>query len=134
MTLALGQSVTSPRARLFAVLDRLEDEAAFDIGLRTSMRRAVYAPITLGVLAGGYKPLYRGWATDLSLSGLGLLVEHDIPMGAVLHINLETIAGEELLLPIRICYVSQLMSKTYRIGGTFEFADDKRQHQPRLFA
>lgn len=134
MTLALGQSVTSPRARLFAVLDRLEDEAAFDIGLRTSMRRAVYAPITLGVLAGGYKPLYRGWATDLSLSGLGLLVEHDIPMGAVLHINLETIAGEELLLPIRICYVSQLMSKTYRIGGTFEFADDKRQHQPRLFS
>jgi hypothetical protein len=116
------------------VLERLEDEAAFDIGLRTSMRRAVYAPITLGVIAGGYKPLYRGWATDLSLNGLGLLVEHDIPMGAVLHINLETIAGEELLLPIRICYVSQLMSKTYRIGGTFEFADDKRQHQPRLFS
>lgn len=115
------------------LLERLEDEAAFDIGLRSVMRRAIYAPITLGVLAGGYKPLYRGWATDLSLSGLGLLVEHDVPMGAVLHINLEAIAGEELLLPIRICYVSQLMSKTYRIGGTFGFADNNRPQQPRLF-
>ena len=129
----LKQSETSPKARLQAVLDRLEDEAAFDIGQRSMLRHAVYAPITLGVLAGGYKPLYRGWATDLSLSGLGLLVEHDVPMGAVLYINLETIAGGELLLPIRVCYVSQLMSKTYRIGGTFEFTGDNRQHQPRLF-
>lgn len=133
MTLKLKQSKTSPKAKLIAVLERLDDEAAFDIGLRTTMRRAVYAPITLGVLAGGYKPLYRGWATDLSLNGLGLLTEHDVPMGAVLHINLETIAGGELLLPIRICYVSQLMSKTYRIGGTFDFANESRQHQPRLF-
>lgn len=115
------------------MLERLEDEAAFDIGLRTAMRHAVYAPITLGVIAGGYKPLYRGWATDLSPNGLGMLIEHDVPMGAVLHINLDAIANEDLLLPIRICYISQLMSHTYRIGGTFVFPDDDQQQQPRLF-
>lgn len=97
------------------------------------MRRAVHAPVTLGVIAGGYKPLYRGWATDLSLSGLGLLTEHDVPMGAVLHINLEAVAGEEMLLPIRVCYVSRLLRHTFRIGGTFEFPQNETD-QARLFA
>ncbi len=91
------------------------------MGLRSSKRRAVHAPVTLGVIAGGYKPLYRGWATDLSLNGLGLLTEHDVPLNALLTINLESVAGEELLLPIRVCYVMQMMSKTYRVGGTFQF-------------
>jgi hypothetical protein len=126
----------SPRQQLTGLLDRLDDEAVFDMGLRSSMRRAIHAPVTLGVIAGGYKPLYRGWATDLSLNGLGLLTEHDVPMDAVLTINLESVAGEELLLPIRICYVMKMMSKTYRIGGIFSFmSEDPRDNpgQARLF-
>lgn len=123
---------------LEGLLDRLDDESVFDMGLRSSMRRAVHAPVTLGVIAGGYKPLYRGWATDLSLNGLGLLAEHEIPMDAVLTVNLESVTGEPMLLPIKVCYVMQMMSKTYRIGGTFEFmseASDPRQlfGQPPLF-
>ena len=113
-------------------MERLDDEAAFDIGLRAGMRRAVHAPVSLGVMAGGYKPLYRGWATDLSLSGLGLLIEHDVPMGALLYVNLEAVAGEEVLLPIRVCYVSRLLSQTYRVGGTFNF-DETDPGQSRLF-
>ena len=77
-------------------------------------------------------------ATDLSLNGLGLLTEHDIPMNALLTVNLESVAGEELLLPIRVRYVMQMMSMTYRIGGTFEFmsqhaASSERFAQARLF-
>ncbi len=96
------------------------------------MRRAIHAPVTLGVMAGEYKPLYRGWATDLSLNGIGLLTEHDVPMDAVLTVNLESVAGEEILLPIKVCYVMQMMSKTYRIGGTFSFMADE-PGQDRLF-
>ncbi len=110
----------------------MDDESVFDMGLRSSMRRAVHAPVTLGVIAGGYKPLYRGWVTDLSLNGLGLLTEHDVPMNAMLTVNLESVAGEEMLLPIRVCYVMQMMSKTYRIGGAFDF-ESRGLHQPRLF-
>jgi hypothetical protein len=110
-----------PRRLLHGLLERLEDEAAYDIGLRSAMRRSVYTPITLGVIAGDYKPLYRGWATDLSLNGLGMLTEHDVPMNASLTISLEALVNEPLLLPVRICYVSQLMSQTYRIGGVFDF-------------
>ncbi len=120
----LKQLDTGPWQKLRGLLERLEDEAVFDMGLRSSMRRAIHTPVTLGVIAGGYKPLYRGWASDLSLNGIGLLFEHDIPMDALLYVNLEAMVGEDLLLPIRICYVSQLMSKTYRIGGTFNFPDD----------
>ena len=120
----LKQLDTGPWQKLRGLLERLEDEAVFDMGLRSSMRRAIHTPVTLGVIAGGYKPLYHGWATDLSLNGLGLLTEHDVPMDALLYVNLEAMADEELLLPIRVCYVRQLMSKTYRIGGTFDFPDD----------
>ena len=117
---------------LFKLLERLEDEAAFDIGLRSSMRRAVHMPITLGVIAGDYKPLYRGWATDLSLNGVGLLTEHDVPMNATLTISLEVMVHEPLLLPIRVCYVSRLMTHTYRIGGVFDFKA-KEQRNELLF-
>lgn len=128
----LEQLDTGLKTRLASLLDRLDDEASYDIGQRGGKRRAIHAPVTLGVMAGGYKPLYRGWATDLSPEGLGLLTEHDVPMGAVLFVNLEMVAGQELLLPIRVCYVSQLMSKTYRIGGVFEFSSEGTG-QPRLF-
>jgi len=116
--------------QLVGLLDRLDDEAVFDMGLRSSMRRAIHAPVTLGVMAGDYKPLYRGWATDLSLNGLGLLTEHDVPMDAVLTINLESVAGEELLLPIKVCYVMQMMSRTYRVGGVFQFMSDDPRDNP----
>lgn len=95
------------------------------MGLRNTMRRAVHAPITLGVIAGDYKPLYHGWATDLSLNGVGLLTEHDVPMNAVLTLSLEAIVNKPLLLPIRVCYVSQLMTQTYRVGGVFDFQTQK---------
>jgi hypothetical protein len=117
------QSGSPSNPRLAGLLERLDAEAAQEIGLRSSDRRAVHAPVTLGVVVGGFKPLYRGWATDLSAEGVGLLTEHDVPMGALLHVNLISVAGEELLLPVRICYVSQLMSKTYRVGGAFCFDD-----------
>jgi len=120
----LQQLASSPRHQLTGLLDRLDDEAVFDMGMRSSMRRAIDARVTLGVIAGEYKPLYRGWATDLSLNGLGLLTEHEMPLDAVLTINLESVAGEELLLPIKVCYVMQMMSKTYRVGGTFRFMPD----------
>ncbi len=129
MACQLKQHDTGLQTRLASLLDQLDDEADFDTGQRSGNRRAIHAPVTLGVVAGGYKPLYRGWATDLSPDGLGLLTEHDVPMGAVLYVNLETVAGEELLLPIRVCYVSQLMSKTYRIGGVFSFTEDNPQEK-----
>ncbi len=96
------------------------------------MRRAVHMPATLGVIAGEYKPLYRAWATDLSLNGVGLLTEHDVPINTFLHVNLEAKAGEELLMPIRICYVSKLLGMTYRIGGTFSFSQPNDRN-PLLF-
>ncbi len=120
----LKQLDTGPWQKLLGLLEKLEDETVFDMDLRSSMRRAIHTPVSLGVMAGGYKPLYHGWATDLSLNGLGLLTEHDVPMDAILYVNLEAVAGEELLLPICVCYVRQLMSKTYRIGGTFSFPSD----------
>jgi len=127
VTLELIHPQANPRLQLRTLLERLEDEAAYDIGLRNSMRRSVHSPITLGVIAGDYKPLYRGWATDFSLNGLGMLTEHDIPMNASLTISLEAMVNEPLLLPIRVCYVSQLMTKTYRIGGVFDFHTETPQ-------
>ncbi len=105
------------------LLDQLDHESNIDPWQRIGKRRAIHAPVTLGVMAGGYKALYRGWATDLSPDGIGLLTEHDVPMGAVLYVNLESVAGRSLLLPIRICYVSRLLSKTFRVGGAFSFID-----------
>jgi len=127
VTLEIIHQQVSPRQQLLQFLDHLEDEAAFDMGLRDSMRRAVHIPITLGVIAGDYKPLYRGWATDLSINGVGLLAEHDVPMNAALTVSLEVMGHEPLLMPIRICYVSQMMTQTYRIGGVFNFKSQEQQ-------
>jgi hypothetical protein len=109
------------------LLERLDDEAALDNGTRSGPRRAIHTPVTLGVLAGGFKPLYRAWATDLSSEGIGLLIEHDVPMGALLYVNLSSVAGQQLLLPIRICYVSRLLSQTFRVGGAFHFDENGPQ-------
>jgi len=131
VSLALHQSGPDNRARLTTLIERLDEEASFDESLRMLDRRAVHAPVTLGVMAGGYKALYRGWATDLSASGIGLLIEHDFPMGAVLYVSLDAIAGEPLLLPIRICYVRRLLKHTHRVGGTFEIPDDEGEQVKR---
>jgi len=119
----LKQSGSGLEQRLADLLSSLDLEAELGFGQRSDTRRSIHMPVSLGVMAGGYKPLYRGWATDLSQEGIGLLTEHDVPMGAVLHVSLDAGSGKPLLLPIRICYVSQLMSMTYRIGGIFSFND-----------
>ncbi len=109
--------------KLDALIQRLESEADQDAGGRTDPRRSVHAPVMLGVLAGGFKPLYRCWATDLSTDGLGILCEHEVPVGSLMYVNLGPLLGESLVMQVRICYVSRLLEHTYRIGATFTFVD-----------
>jgi len=114
----------SLRTQLKSLLKRLDADAALDIGGRSIDRRSVHAPITMGVMAGGYKPLYKAWITDLSPDGIGALSEHEVPIGSVLYVNLGSVAGGDLLMPIKVCYSNRLLPHTYRIGGAFSFTED----------
>lgn len=127
MACEIQQPDPDARGKLEAMMKRLDAELIQIQGRRIETRRSVHAPITLGVQAGGYKALYRGWATDLSPDGIGILCEHEAPVGSVMVVDLSSVMGEEMLLPIRICYVNQLLPHTYRIGATFSFVDSDPQ-------
>ncbi len=103
--------------------------AEFDLG-RSDSRYTVHAPVTLGVVLGQgeFKPLYRAWATDLSLCGVGLLAENGIPVGLSLHVNFETMVGRPCVLAIRTIYCKQILPHTYRIGAALLL--DSRADEP----
>ena len=116
------------------LLDQLEKQASEDpTDGRADRRHRVNAPVTLGVVPGDdvtqaaditrFRALHRGWATDLSHAGIGLLTEHALPANMMMHVNVETMLGQPAVLPFRVVYCNQLMPHTYRIGGMFIFTD-----------
>jgi len=129
-SLKLVEPCVDPLAR---VLDRLAMESRQPWqGNRREHREAVQAPATLGVmpdhvpleaetavLVDSFKPLHPAWVTDLSLQGLGLLVEHDVPTRVRMWVDLESLVGEPLVMPIRVIYCWPLLAHTHRVGGVF---------------
>ncbi len=117
--------------QLLELLDR--DVVAEPTHGRADQRYRVNAPVTLGVVPGDdavhqpdiaqFKALHRGWATDLSPAGIGLLIEHELPANVTMHVNVEAMLGQPVVLPIRIVYCNQLLPHTYRIGGMFLLAE-----------
>jgi hypothetical protein len=82
----------------------------------------VQAPVTLGVFLTAeedFRPLYRAWAVEISREGLGLLLEHDLPVDARLHVNIEALAGRRCILPVRVAYCRRLLPATCRVGLVF---------------
>lgn len=121
------------RQQLAELLDHLiqERQTHSIADRRGDQRESVQAPVVLGVLLDGraapvsdglaerFKPLYRGWVTDLSPHDLGMLLEHDLPVGAEMAVRLDALLGQRMVLPLRIAYCKQLLPHTYRVGATF---------------
>lgn len=114
--------------RLMALLARIADEKLwlgddrFD-ARRRACRHAVSTPIRVydfhqGLVASSPEP---AWATDLSLHGLGFLVQYPVHTGQTLVADLGELAEDGLLLKIRIAYCQQLLDHTYRAGASFVF-------------
>ena len=139
---------TQLEAQFNRMLHRLLDHLAVQAALesesdrRDDRRQPVQAPVWLGVSPqtpncgdslevgplpqpldpqASFTPLYRGWATDVSLAGVGMFTEYDLPTGVSLWINLESMADEPVLLPIRITYCKQILPHTHRVGAVFLF-------------
>ncbi len=139
---------TELEAQLNRMLHRLLDHLAVQSALecdddrRDDRRQPVQAPIWLGVTPqtscepvmiedgslpepldpqSTFTPLYRGWATDISLAGIGVFTEYDLPTGVNLWVNLESLADEPMLLPIRVTYCKQILPHTHRVGAVFLF-------------
>ena len=115
------------------MMDYLEKESqAHHITQRTDKRHNVHSPAKLGLaerssddMPANFKPLYHAWVTDMSNSGIGMLLEHDLPSNVIMWADLSSMIPDELqdqmqkVLPIRIAYCMKLLPNTYRIGGTF---------------
>lgn len=69
----------------------------------------------------GFCELHQGWITDISASGVGLLLEHDLPANHIMALDLKELAGEAFVIPICIVYCRQVLPNTWRIGAAFEF-------------
>lgn len=133
------------RDRLFRLLDEIQVERAHDADDERHLRRwAVQAPVLLGTPRGDAVPkislagdqpgaagfpfsqsfdlICHGWASDLSESGIGLLTEQPLPMGKVLHVSLQALLSEPVLIPVRIVYSRRILAHTHRAGGSFCFA------------
>ncbi|WP_428387707.1 hypothetical protein [Mucisphaera sp.] len=117
---------------LDALLARLDQqELTLGTSNRETERRGVSAPVELGVLSGpeepdalpnpdDFRPLYPGWITDTSPVGLGILTERDLPGNIRLWADLTRLAGQPLLLPVRVIYCLKVLRSTYRVGLAFE--------------
>lgn len=106
-------------------LHELGDQSSGLDERRAGVRHQFQAPLTLGINLGSddtYRPLYRGWGTELSRSGLGFLLEHQLDPGLQMWVNLESALRCRCLLPIRVVYCKQLLPHTFRLGATFTFA------------
>jgi hypothetical protein len=129
--------IENPYAGLLArTLAQLDADAAVDgHSARCEDRYRVNGPVTIGVLTGDdagtglladnarFRPLERAWATDLSVVGIGMLSEHQVPAGMTMWVNVEALLGEPAVLPMRIIYCSQLLPNTFRVGAAFTFAE-----------
>lgn len=122
---AVGSATRTSLERLVEQLHHQEESVA-SAESRHETRRAVHAPVMLGVILHNhqtFKPLYRAWATDLSRLGVGLLIENDMPQGMELVVNLEPLLGRECLVPVRVVYCRRLLPHTYRLGLLFIWGD-----------
>ena len=77
------------------VMERLERESHTHMAQRAEPRHCVHAPAQLGLAERGegdvpvnFKPLYHAWVTDVSNSGVGMLLEHDLPNNVIMWVNL----------------------------------------------
>ncbi len=131
MSALTEQARLDPRHALSELLDRLLFESAMTgPDVRAERRIAVHAPLTLGVCvdpAGpsvrGFRPLYQAWATDLSDTGVGMLVEHDLPLHKRLWANLDALMAQPFVMPLQVVYCRRLLSTTHRAGAMFLFPD-----------
>lgn len=109
---------------------QLAGEATEASTRRQHERLNVSAPVSIGIILRNdeqtttdgppqFRPLHQAWLTDLSLGGIGVLMEHELPRDVTLWINLNTLAQHTLLLPIRIVYSRQLLPNTWRLGACF---------------
>jgi hypothetical protein len=106
---------------LDALLKKLANDAPA-VHHRNEPRHPVHAPATLGVRLGSgqdYKALHRGWALDISRQGLAVLLEHELPVGMEMFVNLEALTGQPCILAVRVIYSRQLLPRAHRIGLAF---------------
>jgi hypothetical protein len=121
-TTILSQPVRANAGLLAAVLEHVASQAGISHEQREAPRYQVQAPVTLGVFLtaeDSYRPLYRAWALEISRDGLGLLLEHDLPVDVRLHANLESLAERRCILPVRVVYSRRLLPATCRVGAAF---------------
>ncbi len=90
-------------------------------GLRSDPRYPLQAAVTLGVVPSDqcFNALYRAWAVDISLHGIGLLMDQDLPAGMKLVLSLEPIVRRRCLLPIQVLYSRQILPAAWSVGATF---------------
>lgn len=113
--------------RLLALVER--EAAAQPVEHRADVRHPLNAPVSLGIVSANdlaqmpdharFKVLHRGWATDVSSAGIGLLIEHELPTGMTVWVGLEALLNQPALAPIRVVYCNRLLPHTYRVGGVF---------------
>ena len=103
---------------------------------RSAPRRAVHAPVYLGVVPRGcdryplsklpvtvFKPLDAGWAMNLSTSGLAMLTDHAVEVGQRRWCRLDHVAIRPTILPARITSCDPLEDKLFRVRLTFMIED-----------
>ena len=103
-------------------LDELPDTLRQAADRRAAPRQAVHGPIRLGLYAPGqerFVTLHQGWATDLSMLGMGLLLERPLERNVELLVDLERVVQRPCVLDLRIVYCQKLLRQTHRLGGVF---------------
>jgi len=61
----------------------------------------------------------EAWALDLSVSGIGLLTEHPIEVGACFVVDFEMSENERYSGRVRIVYCTRLIGSMHRVGAMF---------------
>lgn len=90
--------------------------------LRADARYCYGMPVQLGSLVGGsFRPSADGFGLDLSLQGMGLMLEGEVMPGKQMTIQFKGMEDQVFQIPIRVVHSEPMFKQITRVGVMFLF-------------
>src|SRR5690606_16449112 len=109
---------TTGMGHLEHLLNLLEQQAACFSDRRGERRLPTQSPATLETIGpdGQRQIVQHAWVTDISRTGVGLILEQPVETKTEVLLNLTALTEVACVLPIQVVYCRKLMSRTHRVG------------------
>lgn len=89
---------------------------------RADARYALHVPVKLGTVVGGaFRPVADGWGMDLSLQGMGLMLEAEVMPGKQMMVQFEGKDHRVVQVAVRVIHCEPMFKTITRVGVMFLF-------------